>query len=109
MSKILLHLRLRLLEESTEEIDREREDDRRVLLRTAKHHTCGSVVEGNATQYSAYWIWRPHDEREDTMADLIELSVWRYRSCKADGDSAITSAASFSALDAFCSPSATIT
>lgn len=41
--------------------------------------------------------------------NLIELSVCKYRSCRADGDSAITSAASLKARDAFCSPSATIT
>lgn len=39
----------------------------------------------------------------------ILLSVCKYLNCKAAGFSAITSAASFSALDAFISPSAAIT
>lgn len=39
----------------------------------------------------------------------IVLRVWRYRSWIAAGDWAITSAASFKARDAFCSPSAAIT
>lgn len=41
-------------------------------------------------------------------ADIV-FSVWRYRSCRAAGDWAITSAASFNALADFCSPSAAIT
>lgn len=41
--------------------------------------------------------------------NLIEFKVCKYRNCKADGDWAITSAASLRALEAFCSPSATIT
>lgn len=45
----------------------------------------------------------------ETKVNLIEFKVCKYRNCKADGDSAITSAASLRALDAFCSPSATIT
>ena len=39
----------------------------------------------------------------------MALRVWRYLSCRAEGDSAITSAASFRALEAFNSPSAAIT
>lgn len=39
----------------------------------------------------------------------IELRVCRYRSCRADGDWLITSAASFKARDARCSPSAAMT
>ena len=39
----------------------------------------------------------------------IEFKVWRYLNCRAAGDSEMTSAASLSALDAFCSPSAAIT
>lgn len=39
----------------------------------------------------------------------IELSVCKYRSCRAEGESAITSAASFRAREALCSPSAAIT
>lgn len=37
------------------------------------------------------------------------VSVWRYRSCKAAGDSEITMEASLRALEAFISPSAAIT
>lgn len=39
----------------------------------------------------------------------IVFNVWRYRSWMAAGDCAITSAASFKDLEAFCSPSAAIT
>ena len=35
--------------------------------------------------------------------------TWRYLSCKAEDDSAMTSEASLNALEAFCSPSAAIT
>ncbi len=35
--------------------------------------------------------------------------TWRYLNCSADEDSAITSDASLSALEAFCSPSAAMT
>ena len=41
-------------------------------------------------------------------ADIV-FSVCRYRSCRADGDSLMMSAASFRARDAFCSPSAATT
>ncbi len=41
-------------------------------------------------------------------ADIC-VNVCKYRNCKAIGDSAMTSAASFNCLDAFCSPSAAIT
>ena len=39
----------------------------------------------------------------------IVLRVCKYRSCRAEGASAMTSAASFNAREAFCSPSAAIT
>lgn len=39
----------------------------------------------------------------------IAFNVWRYRSCKAAGDSQMTSAASLRARDALCSPSAAST
>lgn len=41
-------------------------------------------------------------------AEMV-LRVWRQRSCRAEGDSAITIEASFKARDAFISPSAAIT
>lgn len=40
------------------------------------------------------------------LSAAMVLRVWRYRSCRAEGDSAITREASLSALDAFISPSA---
>lgn len=39
----------------------------------------------------------------------ICVSVCRYRSCSAAGDSQMMSEASFSAREAFCSPSAAMT
>lgn len=39
----------------------------------------------------------------------IEFNVCKYRNCRAEDDSAITSEASLRALDAFCSPSAAMT
>ena len=39
----------------------------------------------------------------------IDVSVWRYRSWRAEGDSEMMSAASFSAREAFISPSAAMT
>lgn len=51
--------------------------------------------------------------RGKTMVEFfsaaIVVSVCRYRSCRAAGDSVITMEASFRALDAFISPSAAIT
>ena len=41
-------------------------------------------------------------------AEMV-FKVCKYRSCIADGDSFITSAASLRARDAFCSPSAAMT
>ena len=39
----------------------------------------------------------------------MDVSVWRYRSWRAEGDSEMMSAASFSAREAFISPSAAMT
>ena len=57
----------------------------------------------NVEQASCYSCWSRHLPAE------MELSVWRYRSWSAEGDCWSTSAASFSAFEAFCSPSAAIT
>ena len=57
----------------------------------------------NVEQASCYSCWSRRLPAE------MELSVWRYRSWSAEGDCWSTSAASFSAFEAFCSPSAAIT
>ena len=87
--------------------------DRSLSLRSWFSSRSGSSVRGLG--WWSWWMWPRNSSNGtgNTMVEFfsaaIEFSVWRYRSWRAAGESAITSDASRSACEARCSPSAAIT
>ncbi len=121
----LLLLLPAVVHELREEVDGQREDDGGVLLR-------GDGVQGLDKEIYLEESWREREgegggkklgkfvgkasrnlqslEHPPRLCGMLcVLPTCKYLSCRAEDDSAMTSDASFSARDAFCSPSAAMT